>query len=61
MENFTPLELVVEAAEQILAGDYTGAVLECSNKKIYKRVQVDYSDENSKWLIEDMHRMLAAH
>lgn len=59
-ERFTPLELVLQAAERILDEDITGQVFECSNQQYYQRQPVDYADENPKFLIEDMTRFLAA-
>lgn len=55
-ERFTPLELVVRAAEKILDEDITGQVLECSNQKYYSRQPVDFSDDNTRTLMEDMQR-----
>jgi len=60
-EMYTPLELVVKAAEKLWDEDLTGQVIECSNKQFYVREQVDYADDNARGLMDDMHKALAKH
>ncbi|KIW95799.1 uncharacterized protein Z519_02863 [Cladophialophora bantiana CBS 173.52] len=55
-EHFTPMSVVLGAFEKFVEENVTGQVAECSNKTFYLRDPVDYSDDNSRFLIEDMKR-----
>ncbi len=55
-ERWTPMKVVISAFEHFLDNDVTGQVAEASNKKFYLRDPVDFADENSEFLINDMKR-----
>ncbi|KAK5222257.1 hypothetical protein LTR72_006514 [Exophiala xenobiotica] len=55
-ERFTPMSVVLGAFEKFLDEDITGQVAEASNKQFYLRLPVEYADENSEFLVEDMKR-----
>ena len=55
-EKFTPMKLLVESLDKIIDEDFTGRVIECSNKDISFFEFADFSNENSRFLIEDMTR-----
>jgi NAD(P)-dependent dehydrogenase (short-subunit alcohol dehydrogenase family) len=57
IENFTPMKLLIESLDKIIDEDFTGRVIECSNKKIHLFEFSGFSDENSRFLIEDMIRL----
>ncbi|EXJ57749.1 uncharacterized protein A1O5_12539 [Cladophialophora psammophila CBS 110553] len=50
----TPIQLLMDAFDMSIDEGISGAVIECSNKKMYLREPVDYCDECARFLSVDL-------
>ena len=55
-EQFTPMNLMVKALDKIVDEDFTGQVIECTNKNLNLVKFAEFSCANSRELIESMTR-----
>ncbi len=57
----TPIQLLMDAFDKCIDEDISGAVIECSNEKMYLRDPVDYCDECARFLSVDLTKAAVFH